>query len=114
MGLTACSASPPRAAPPPASSPGELAPAATTPDAASTGAAATPPAVMTPVPSSLPHATAPKELTIERAIAVGKSPVRVVVAGDTAWVTERAERRIAKVESWRRSDVACRTPPAIC
>ncbi|WP_437923389.1 hypothetical protein WMF37_30705 [Sorangium sp. So ce291] len=98
MGLTACSASPPRAAPPPASPPGELAPAATTPDAASTGAAATPPAVMTPVPSSLPHATTPKELTIERAIAVGKSPVRVVVAGDTAWVTERGERRIAKVD----------------
>ncbi|WP_437938448.1 YncE family protein [Sorangium sp. So ce341] len=64
------------------------------------------PSPTTTPPSSLPHATTPKELTIERAIAVGKSPVHVVVAGDTAWVTERGERRIAKVDLKRGNVVA--------
>lgn len=105
--LVGCSGAPPATAPPPPSAASQEArppasPAIAPPPAAAPGASAAAPEEP---PRAAAHVAA--QLTIDKAITIGKWPEGIAVVGDTAWVAESGNRRVARVDL-KRGEVVSR------
>ncbi|WP_437976900.1 hypothetical protein WMF11_07085 [Sorangium sp. So ce295] len=96
--LAGCSGAAPVTAPPPAAAASQEAQPPAPPAIAPAASAAqgAPAAAPEEPPRATAHVAA--QLTVDKAIPIGKWPEGVAVVGDTAWVAESGNRRVARVD----------------
>ncbi|WP_438035251.1 YncE family protein [Sorangium sp. So ce204] len=92
--LAGCSGAAPVAAPPPPAAASREAQAQAPP--AAPAAPGAPAAAQEEPPRAAAHVAA--QLTVDKAIVLGKWPEGIAVVGDTAWVAESGNRRVARVD----------------